>query len=194
MGRSKLDIELGGGVKLGALALEAALRTELDSVVVVLREGSAAWLPEAFLEAERAGRGLRTVCGESDGGMAYSLRHGLRMAQERWEPDAVLVLLADQPLVGAELISRLLRTYDAAGAVCDYCAASYREQLLPPVLLGSPMFPAVERLTGDEGARALLRLPQYKGELVREREEQRFWDADTPEDADRIGLFFQGHR
>lgn len=185
---------MGAGVKLGALAVEAALASRLDFVTVVLRPGDdGEWLPFSFAEAVSAGRAQRIWNAEAEAGMGVSLRCGLHAATKASgaEPDAAVVLLADQPFAGAALIDRLLATYRQADEPLHYCAARRDGLIHPPVLLGQALFGAVNELRGDEGARALLRGGAYAGRYIDEVREETFWDADTPGDAERIRIFFQ---
>ncbi|MCG7214462.1 nucleotidyltransferase family protein [Paenibacillus mucilaginosus] len=190
MGGSKLSIPLGGTGKLGGCALEEALRSRLDRICVVTRTGSGAdWLPADYYAAERQGRAVRVPCADAGMGMSHSLRAGLMAACADSVPDAVVVLLADQPLVTAAMIDRLLASFREQPKL-DYCAAGHEGMPKPPVLLSRTMFASVEKLAGDQGARVLLSEPHVFGMIQDEPEEHRFYDADTPEDLERIRFFY----
>lgn len=128
-------------------------------------------------------------CRDAGMGMSHSLRAGLRAACAGTLPDAVVVLLADQPLVTAAMIDRLLDAFREQPKL-DYCAAGHEGMPKPPVLLSRTMFSSIEKLTGDQGARALLSEPHVFGRIEEEPEECRFYDADTPEDLERIRFFY----
>jgi nicotine blue oxidoreductase len=66
----------------------------------------------------------------------------------------VVVGLADQPLVGAGAYARVAGAYDAGARVA---VATYGGVRGNPVLLARDHWPAALALTGDEGARALMR-------------------------------------
>ncbi|MFY9656578.1 MAG: nucleotidyltransferase family protein [Methylocystis sp.] len=89
---------------------------------------------------------------EYEEGMASSLRTGLRHAEGA---DGVVVLLGDMPLIRPELIDRLIADFEAGGA--SAVAPTHGGRRGNPVLLGRGLFPSVARLSGDAGARALLR-------------------------------------
>jgi CTP:molybdopterin cytidylyltransferase MocA len=74
--------------------------------------------------------------------------------EARAEVDAVVVGLADQPLVGAEAYRRV---GDARAAGADLAVATYAGERANPVLVGRRWWPEAMRLRGDEGARVLLR-------------------------------------
>jgi molybdenum cofactor cytidylyltransferase len=89
------------------------------------------------------------------GGQSSSLRVGLRAADERSQ--AAAVLLGDQPGVSAELIDRLAAAFLAAGA--RLLRPVYPEAGGAPghpVFLARRLWPQLEQLSGDQGARALL--------------------------------------
>ena len=87
-------------------------------------------------------------------GIASSLQVALRALTPRDGPEAVIVGLADQPLVGADAYRRLATAYDDGAQLA---VASYARRRGNPVLLGRRYWPEALELTGDEGARVLLR-------------------------------------
>lgn len=84
-------------------------------------------------------------------GIASSLRAVLRALADR-PVDAVVIGLADQPLVGAEAYRRVAASY-AAGA--RLAAATYGGVRANPVLLAREHWREALALTGDAGARRL---------------------------------------
>jgi molybdenum cofactor cytidylyltransferase len=68
--------------------------------------------------------------------------------------DALLLLLADQPLIDVEHLRRLTETW--SGAADEIVATAYAGTAGPPVLMPQDTFPALTRLRGDRGARSLL--------------------------------------
>jgi nicotine blue oxidoreductase len=68
---------------------------------------------------------------------------------------AVVVALADQPLVGAEAVRRLSRAHQSGAGLA---VATYEGRPRNPTLLGRDHWPGVLAVaTGDVGARAYLR-------------------------------------
>lgn len=87
-------------------------------------------------------------------GMGSSLAAGLRALAET-DAGAAVVALADQPLVGAEAVRRLIAAYGGGAPVA---VAAYDGAPRNPVLIAREHWPAVLRLaTGDTGARPFLR-------------------------------------
>jgi CTP:molybdopterin cytidylyltransferase MocA len=97
---------------------------------------------------------------------------------------AVVVALADQPLVGAEAVARLIAAYRGGASVV---VAAYDGQPRNPVLLAREHWPEViETATGDQGARTFLRTRPDLVTLVECGDTGRPDDIDTPADLARI--------
>lgn len=86
-------------------------------------------------------------------GIGSSIRSGVRECRER--ADALLVLLADQPLVTAEHLSTLIETWE--GEARAIVASAYSGTTGPPVLFGRAYFEMLAALSGDSGAKSVLR-------------------------------------
>jgi CTP:molybdopterin cytidylyltransferase MocA len=115
-------------------------------------------------------------------GMGSSLRAALRALPE--DVDAAVVALANQPLVGAEAVARLIAAGQAGATVA---VAAYEGQPRNPVLLAREHWPEITALaTGDQGARAFLRARPHLVTLVECGDISRPDDIDTPADLDRI--------
>ncbi len=115
-------------------------------------------------------------------GMGSSLRAALRALPA--DVAAVVVALADQPLVGAEAVARLIAAYRAGATVA---VAAYDGRPRNPVLLAREHWPEViATATGDQGARAFLRARPDLVMLVECGDTGRPDDIDTTADLDRI--------
>jgi nicotine blue oxidoreductase len=132
----------------------------------------------------------RTVYnGEWRTGMGSSLRAALRALtgpEAGPEIGAVVVALADQPLVGAEAVGRLIAAYRAGAGVA---VAGYDGKPRNPVLLAREHWPEViATATGDQGARAFLRARPELVTLVECGDTGRPDDIDTPSDLEHIAV------
>lgn len=78
-----------------------------------------------------------------------SLAQGVAQAGDA---EAVLVALADMPLVPRAHVEAMVQAFDG-----DRLASRYQGVTMPPALLGRAHFAAMMALTGDRGAGALLR-------------------------------------
>jgi CTP:molybdopterin cytidylyltransferase MocA len=126
-------------------------------------------------------------------GMGSSLRAALRVLTELAaapeagpEIGAVVVALADQPLVGAAAVGRLIAAYQAGAGVA---VAAYGGKPRNPVLLAREHWPeVVASATGDQGARAFLRARPELVTLVECGDTGRPDDIDTTADLERIAV------
>jgi len=122
-------------------------------------------------------------------GMGSSLRAALRVLADPdvgAEVGAAVVALADQPLVGAEAVSRLIAAYQAGAGVA---VAAYDGRPRNPVLLAREHWPEVIAMaTGDRGARAFLRARPDLVTLVECGDTGRPDDIDTPADLEHIAI------
>lgn len=146
-----------GGGKLLALykgrpLIEAALRelrrAPVDEIIVVVGKDA------GELREICASYGVRVAENPDwEEGMSTSVRAGLRACGQGTQ--AVVVALADQPLVGAEAIGRLVEAFERGARVA---VATYDGFLRNPVLFAREVWPLLEyELSGDEGARVVLR-------------------------------------
>lgn len=118
-------------------------------------------------------------------GMAASLRLAARHAREM-NATALLVLLGDMPLVRGDHLAALLDAFarDRARPVFS-CAPGGAPQ--PPAILPAALFPAVEALSGDSGARMFAR-----DAVIVEASPDSLIDVDTPADLARCERLFGG--
>jgi molybdenum cofactor cytidylyltransferase len=148
-GRDKLLETLPDGRPVLRAAAEAALASHAERTVVVLPPGA---------EARRAAlAGIAAEVVEAPDwaeGMAASLRAGLAAVAAK--ADAVVVMLADMPEIGAPAIDRLIAAFDPEEGreICRALAADGRPG--HPVLFGRRFFETLAGLAGDRGAREVL--------------------------------------
>jgi CTP:molybdopterin cytidylyltransferase MocA len=112
-------------------------------------------------------------------GMGSSLAAGLRALSDL-DCAAVVVALADQPLVGAEAVRRLIAAWREGAAVA---VAAYDGKPRNPVLIARAHWASVlELASGDTGARPFLRAHPELVRLVECGDTGSPYDVDTPED------------
>jgi CTP:molybdopterin cytidylyltransferase MocA len=138
----KLLAELGGRPLLElAVAAQCAV-AELQRVVVVL--GAKAGQLQASVDF---GRAEWVLCSDWSEGIAASLRCG---AAALAGASKVILTLGDEPLISPAVIARFLDEPPGSRAVYDGRPGH-------PVVLGPDQLGAIARLTGDQGARELIR-------------------------------------
>jgi molybdenum cofactor cytidylyltransferase len=171
MGANKLLLDIDGVpmVRRAAMLLQQA---GLSPLIAVLGHEAA--------RIEQALEGLAFTCvvnDNYDNGMAGSLTRGLAALPAN--TDAVLVHLADMPFVAPGDIAALCTAF-APAAGRAICIPVHDGQRGNPVLLGRQIFPALAGLSGDQGAKSIIRqnpdliaeIPAGPGVLI---------DLDTPE-------------
>ena len=165
------------GVPLLQHAVDAMLAVAaIDPVVVVL--GAEAERVREALSLERA---RPATCAAWAEGMAASLRCGVDAVGDC---DWLVITLGDQPRISSSVIAAVVEQARSAPAGSDAVRASYDGVPGHPVALGRAMLPEVARLSGDVGARELLRRA-----TVRTFEAGRLSnpaDVDTPEELEAL--------
>lgn len=117
-------------------------------------------------------------------GMGSSLVTGLR-ALAGGDATAAVIALADQPLVGAEAVRRLIAAHARGATVV---VAAYNGKPRNPVLIDRVHWPAVAELAAgeDAGARPFLRAHPDLVTLVECGDTGSPADIDTPQDLARV--------
>lgn len=112
-------------------------------------------------------------------GMGSSLSAGVCVLLERVpELDAVFVMLADQPMVTADLLGEMRAQLSESGVVlCDHGKATG-----PPALFAKQHFDELMALHGDRGAKAVA--SNHHAALVMFADAA--WDIDSPEAWERF--------
>lgn len=154
--RSKL-LQRIEGREVAARACHA-LAAGCDQVIAVVRPDS----PVALTQVLQQAGAQVVVCADADLGMGHSLAAAARAVLARHDPvDAVMVMPADMPWMSAETPRALRRFWTAMPAAeRPVCIA---QPTLPdgttghPVLFGRDHFNTLCELSGDAGARELLR-------------------------------------
>ncbi|HEX4216010.1 MAG TPA: nucleotidyltransferase family protein [Candidatus Dormibacteraeota bacterium] len=178
LGRDKLLLEVGGRA-LVRRAIESATEGGCQTVhAVYADEGVRAEIGDEavpVLNPEAASRGPIS-----------SIQIGLQSMPE--DVAGALVLLGDQPLVGAGTVRRLLRCWRQEGTP-PALAADYGDGWRPPLLLDRCLWPDVYELRGPEDDLAAL-LRARPGLLGTAPAEGRADDVDTSDDYARIVQLF----
>jgi len=114
-------------------------------------------------------------------GMASSIACGVNSVAH--SAAAVLLLMADQPLVTAEHLSSLISEW--RGASNEIVISEYSDVKGPPVVFPAHCFDSLMKLEGDQGARSVLSDTKYpvRGLAF----EAAAVDIDTPEDLAKLG-------
>jgi molybdenum cofactor cytidylyltransferase len=166
------------GITLVRRAAETALSSRCQRVYVVV--GAAA---EA-VRRELSELSVEVIDNPDwEEGLAGSIRVGIEAAQAgRPELDAAILATVDQPRIHAALLDRLIEVF--AGGEQEIVACTYAETLGAPALFARRHFADLTRLSGDRGAKSLLRARE--AEVARVPFPEGGIDLDTPEDYQRF--------
>ncbi|MEV6260886.1 nucleotidyltransferase family protein [Streptomyces sp. NPDC051784] len=183
----------GGGRRLGGrpkALLNHRGRPLVEHAVRVLRDGGCGPVHVVLGAAAEDVRARADLTGSRvtlnpdwEEGMGSSLRAGLG-ALEGSEADAALVLLVDQPGIGAEAVARVRCAYRSPATIA---AASYGGERGHPVLFGADRWADITAgAVGDQGARAYLRAHRDAITLVECSDVAEAYDIDTVADLTRL--------
>jgi molybdenum cofactor cytidylyltransferase len=177
-GGGKLTAPWRGGALIDG-ALKTAFAAPVRSVTIVTGAD-----PAVEAAAQRfAGRAshaarLRVVhCREHAEGMGATLRAGI--ASLPADAAGAFVFLGDMPAIPATVLPELAAAL-AAGAPA--AALAFEGQRGHPVLFSASLFPDLRALTGDEGARSVLRGLGDRLALVRTDDPGALFDVDRRDD------------
>ena len=181
MGKNKLFLELGG-----ATVLRRAVRTAggagLAPVLVVLGHESARALHE--LEGLSCTPVLNP---DYERGMNTSLRAGIAAVPE--EAAAAVVLLADMPLVTADMVRELVDRWRMSGA--PLALSLYGDVVAPPTLYARSLFPELRALEADACGKRVVK--QHRAEALElSRPAGALGDLDEPDDVERARAQLEG--
>ena len=153
-----------------------ALRLHVDDLVVVTGAG------EDAIRAALAGLDVRFVSNpHPEAGQGTSIAVGVSALRE--ETSGVVIALGDQPRVPPDVVPALLATWRRTGQAI--VAPVYRGVHGTPVLFGAEVFPELQALTGDAGARGVVAArPERVARVTFDRDMPP--DVDTPEDFARL--------
>jgi len=146
-GRTKLLEELNGKPLL-CHALEAAQTACPGRVCLVTGNDQA-----AVQDAGQEQADLVVHNPDFRSGIGSSIRCGVRACSG--QTDALLIVLADQPLVPAGHLTTMIDTWD--GKTTGIVASAYSGTRGAPVLFGRSYFAALADLSSDSGAKTILR-------------------------------------
>jgi molybdenum cofactor cytidylyltransferase len=160
-------------------AAETALATSCRPVVVVL--GALA----DRLRGELSGLPVTVAMNPQwSEGMSSSIRAGLRaFPPEGAEPEAVLIMLCDQPFIPAQFLERLVAVHQASGF--GIVAAEYGGQAGVPALFSRAYFSELAALRGSGGAKRII--VKHTNETRRVPLPEAALDIDRQEDLERLG-------
>ena len=181
MGKDKRYLQLNEQ-PLGSIVFKNALLSKIDHLVVVTRViDSLDWLPSFAFSGPYSSKWSQIECREANRGQGHSLKTGLKKAIDIGA-DSVIILLADQPFVTAEVINTLLSSFQKE-PYYFFIAAANDHLPMPPILFTKICFPFLLQLNGDQGLRKVIRENLFnRGKMISFQDPMLFFDIDTVED------------
>ncbi|HWO95435.1 MAG TPA: nucleotidyltransferase family protein [Bacillus sp. (in: firmicutes)] len=122
-------------------------------------------------------------------GMSTSLKLGIQSIKEH--VDAVIIFLADQPLVSSTVIQSLVKNYETSRKEgIRIVRPKYQADLGHPILIDAELFNEFHKLEGDSGGKNIIK--KYKHVMNIVSFENPMWgaDVDTPEDFMKMKQYF----
>lgn len=116
-------------------------------------------------------------------GMSSSIRVGITAIKES-NPnlDAVIIALADQPLIDVKVFNKLIQSYRETRNII--IASAYDDIVGVPALFDCALFGELMQLEGDKGARVLMR--KYRDEVLSIEIPEAAIDIDTEDDYEKL--------
>jgi CTP:molybdopterin cytidylyltransferase MocA len=177
MGRPKALLPHRDGQTTFIAYLLSQLRSpRLSHVLVVGREDD-----DLLREEAARGDAVFVTNHDPDRGQLSSLVAALDALRD--EPDAVLVLPVDVPLVSAGVIDAILGRADAGAAIVR---ASHRGLHGHPVLFKRSVFSELRQASRSEGAKGVVRSDPARVLDVEVDDPDVLADVDTPQDYERL--------
>jgi len=182
MGQSKQLLPLGGKPMVWHVAKTACL-ADFDEVIVITGAYGIA-VQQVLQELP-----LQIIYNEDWGqGQSTSVKKAVQAITT--EAQAVVFLLADQPLIHSALINELIKAYHKTAA-----------SIIIPRVLNKPGNPvlfdlgvwrsALLQLSGDEGARQIIKQQREAIHYIELLDDQIFLDVDTPVEYERMEEMWQ---
>jgi molybdenum cofactor cytidylyltransferase len=170
MGRDKLSLPWKNTTVLAATLARWSAVAELDEILLVRRQAN---------PADQAARVRVLVNSAADEGMGSSLRLAAETLPA--ETEAVVIGLADMPEVASATIAALVAAWRPLGASA-IVAPVFEGRRGHPVVFGASYVAALRELSGDAGARAILKQHAADLTLVPVADPGVVLDLDTPAD------------
>ncbi len=145
MGKLKQLLPFGDSTILGQV-LKNLLESSLDEIIVVLGYRA------EEIASRIADMPVKIVINQDfRQGMSSSIRKGLTQMPES---SAIMISLGDQPLIGKEIVDRLLEEF--SGGEHGIVAPAYKGRRGHPVIFDAKYQLELSRLEGDVGAKAIV--------------------------------------
>lgn len=156
-------------------ATETALESSCDRTIVVLGANF------EKTSAEIEDLPVEIVHNENwENGLSSSIKAGIERLNEILPFAGALLMLADQPFITAEHLNLLAEKYRDLHSTNQIIAAAYDQTIGVPALFSAAFFDDLVTLSGDEGAKAVIKKHRALVSILNLPEAA--FDIDTPQD------------
>jgi molybdenum cofactor cytidylyltransferase len=176
LGQAKQLLPFGENTLLEHV-ISIAKQTNVSQVIVIVNDA---------LKNISPGENITLVVNEDAAkGLATSIKKGIACIHDRFpEITAAIIMPCDQPFVSAAVLNELILQHEQSGK--GIIAARYAETYGTPALLHHTYFEELLLLTGDTGAKPLMK--QHVSDISFVDFPQGDIDIDIPEDLKNIGI------
>lgn len=188
LGRLKQLLQIGDSTIL-AMVIDAAVRSDLDRVVLVL--GHEADAVRASLGDRLMNSRISTAVNPRyHEGMSTSLKCGLMEVRDEFP--SIMVMMGDQPLVSHDVINLVLGSFRSSDK--DICVPVCKGKRGMPACLTGRYYDGIMGITGDMGAREIIRNNQEDVLTVEVEDPAAFMDVDDQGDIERLKTLIKSRR
>jgi molybdenum cofactor cytidylyltransferase len=115
---------------------------------------------------------------EYEKGISTSIKSGVLSISD--DSEAFAIFLADQPFIKGETIKKIIEEFNKRE--CLILAPLYNNEIGHPVIFHRKLIPEIMKLTGDVGAKTIIKKFKENAYFLEVDDEGVFIDIDTPED------------
>ena len=169
-----------------SMVVNAALVSTLDRIVLVLGHESDTIIETLGLVPEHQ-KLLAIVNPVYKEGMSASLKFGLKAVKDRYP--SIMVMLGDQPLIEARTIDRILEAFRTSPK--PICQAVNQGRQGHPVCFSESLYGELLKITGDQGARQVIKSHAEQIHFLEVPESTMFEDIDNRKDLERVTEIFE---
>ena len=188
--------------EIAIIILAAGASTRMGKIKQLLPYKNTTLLGHTILTANSCGKDVFTIVGAHADEIKKEVKEPtLFLEHSNWEEGlgstlsfaissigsfkkykAILILLADQPLIDKAYILKMIETFTSTGK--GIVATEYEDGVGVPAIFDTPYFPILSGLKQDEGAKHILQ--QYKKDSLYLNGKDKTLDVDTVEDYNKI--------
>jgi molybdenum cofactor cytidylyltransferase len=179
-GKTKQLHTIGGSTIL-SMVIDAAVKSDLDIVVLVLGHESEA-IKDSLRSVLDDPRLITVINPCFEEGMSTSLKRGLREIHDEFP--SVMILMGDQPLLRYEVINLIIRAFKSSDK--DICVPVYKGKRGLPVCFTDRFYHDMLCVTGDMGAREIIRNNPSEILAVEIEDSRCCMDIDEKADVERL--------